>query len=194
MPSLSKRMVRSDPWAEATLRKVDLATIKGADKVPVRARVRPDDAFANACTRVKQLERAVDALDEKDPVAASLRAELQQFWLKPFLVQNLSLLVRGKSFAICFLYLRKTAHDAPPGMVRRTSGVGANCAWLWSQERAVAIGSVRTAVAQVPNSVNLGVGGGAKRGSTPRPPANVVRERKTLEQVRSDVSTKVSRL
>ena len=38
--------------------------------------------------------------------------------------------------------------------------------------------------------------GGAKRGSTPRPPQSpaIIRERKTPEQVRSDASTKVSRL
>ena len=34
--------------------------------------------FVNACTTVKQLEKAVDALDKKDPVAASLCVELQK--------------------------------------------------------------------------------------------------------------------
>ena len=42
------------------------------------ARAGPDEAHAAACARVKQLQNAIDALDEKDPLVASLRAELQK--------------------------------------------------------------------------------------------------------------------
>ena len=38
----------------------------------------PDEAHAAACARVKQLQNAIDALDEKDPLVASPRAELQK--------------------------------------------------------------------------------------------------------------------
>ena len=41
-------------------------------------RAGPDEAHAAACARVKQLQNAIDALDEKDPLVASLRAELQK--------------------------------------------------------------------------------------------------------------------
>ena len=56
------------------------------------------------------------------------------FWLKFELV----LACAGQE---SLLHLRKTAHYAPRGMVRRTFGVGANCVWSSSQVRAVAIGS-----------------------------------------------------
>ena len=42
------------------------------------ARAGPDEIHAAACARVKQLQNAIDALDEKDPLVASLRAELQK--------------------------------------------------------------------------------------------------------------------
>ena len=42
---------------------------------PAKARVSPDEGHEVACARVKQLQNAINALDEKDPFVASLRAE-----------------------------------------------------------------------------------------------------------------------
>ena len=88
----------------------------------------------------------------------------------------------------------ETAQHAPQRMVRCTDGVGADCAWSSSQDRAVAISSGHSQ-----NRAGQGVqqrqtgSGGAKRGSTPpQRPATVVRE----EDARagpSGASTKVSR-
>ena len=89
----------------------------------------------------------------------------------------------------------ETAQHAPQRMVRCTDGVGADCAWSSSQDRAVAISSGHSQ-----NRAGQGVqqrqtgSGGAKRGSTPpQRPATVVRE----EDARGGpcgASTKVSRL
>ena len=55
-------------------------------EVSHRARVSPDEAHEIACARVKQLQNAINALDEKDPFVASMRAELQKARSKARLV------------------------------------------------------------------------------------------------------------
>ena len=54
--------------------------------VSYRARVSPDEAHEIACAREKQLQNAINALDEKDPFVASTRSELQKARSKARLV------------------------------------------------------------------------------------------------------------
>ena len=115
------------------------------------------------------------------------------FWLKPFLVQTCPCLCGARVF--CDLVFASSQDGAECPAWDGRFGVGANGAWPSSQDRAVAIGSSPQSKPQWPRFSTAS--NCTKRGSTPRLPqraASVVRERRTPEQVRSDASTKVSRL